>query len=142
MITLSKNRVKKFQSEVEKRSIKRKNCNGKQANNAIMKYLYEGEYCWASSCLGVINVEPDIQELNKFIMDCIHACDTGKKKVGGLGSVNNLPDRTILRGTGKNVSANRKKCGHIENYLSVGCLANNMKICKEVFDASVRNMKR
>lgn len=141
MITLSKNRVKKFQSEVEKRSIKRKNCNGKQANNAIMKYLYEGEYCWASSCLGVINVEPDIQELNKFIMDCIRACDTGKKKVGGLGSVNNLSDRTILRGTGKNVSANRKKGGHIENYLSVGCLSNDLKICKEVFEASVRNMK-
>ena len=91
--------------------------------------------------MGVINVEPDIQELNKFIMDCIRACDTGKKKVGGLGSVNNLSDRTILRGTGKNVSANRKKGGHIENYLSVGCLANNMKICKEVFDTTVRNMK-
>ena len=141
MITLSRNRVKKFQKEVEKRSIKRKKCSGKQAKRAIIKFLYEGEFSWSTSCLGVINVEPDIQELNKFIMDCIRACDTGNKKIGGLGSVNYLPDRTILRGRGRNVKANRDNIGYIENYLSVKCLSNDLKICKEVFDAAVRNMK-
>ena len=74
-------------------------------------------------------------------MDCIRACKTGKKKVGGLGSVNNLPDRTILRGKGRNVRANREKSGQIENYLSVGCLRNNLRINKEVFRTTVRNMK-
>lgn len=141
MITLSRNRVKKFQKEIEKRSIKRKNCTSNQARRAIIKYLYEGKFCWASSCLGTINVEPDIQELNKFIMDCIRACETGKKKIGGLGSVNNLQDRTILRGKGKNVKANRSKTGYIENYLSVKCLSNNIKMNVTIFEATVRNMK-
>ena len=141
MITLSKSRVKKFQKEIEKRSIDRKKCTGKQARNAIIRFLYEGEYNWASSCLSTINVVPDIQELNKFILDCIRACETGKKKVGGLGSVNHLPDRTILRGKGRNVTANREKTGQIENYLSVGCLRNNLRISKVVFETTVRNMK-
>lgn len=140
MITLSKNRVKKFQKEIESRSIKRK-CTGKQAKQAIIKYLYDGEFSWATSALSIINVEPDIQELNKFIMDCIRACDTGKKKIGGLGSVDNLSDRTILRGKGRNVAANRNKTGYIENYLSVGCLSNNLKMSKLIFEASVRSMQ-
>ena len=146
MITLSKTRVKKFQREIEKRTIdikkKRKNYTSKQARKSVIRFLYEGEFSWATSCLGVINVESDIQELNKFIMDCIRACDTGKLKVGGLGSVDYLPDRTILRGRGRNVKANREKTDkNIENYLSVGCLANDMKISKIVFNAAVRNMK-
>ena len=141
MITLSKNRVKKFQKEIESRSID-KNYTAKQARNAIFRYLYEGEYCWASSCLGTINVEKDINELNKFILDCIRACETGKKKIGGLGSVMDLPDRTILRGKGKNVKANRIRTDkEITKYLSVNCLSKDIKISKSVFEAVVRNMK-
>ena len=79
--------------------------------------------------------------MNKYIMDCIRACETGKKKIGGLGSVNNLPDRTILRGKGKNVKANRNKTGYIENYLSIGCLSNNLKMSRVIFEASVRSMQ-
>lgn len=141
MITLSKNRVKNFQKEIEKRSINRKKCTGLQAKRAIIKYLYDGDFNWATSCLGTINVEKDIQELNKFIIDCIRACDTGKKKIGGLGSTNNLDDRTILRGKGKNVRANRNKTGYIEDYLSVGCLSNNLKMSHELYEVSIRNMK-
>ena len=141
MITLSKNRLKKFQKEIESRSIK-KNYTAKQARNAIFRYLYEGEYCWASSCLGTINVEKDINELNKFILDCIRACETGKKKIGGLGSVMDLPDRTILRGKGKNVKSNRNRTDkEITKYLSVNCLSKDIKISKSVFEAVVRNMK-
>lgn len=146
MITLSKTRVKKFQKEIKKRSVDRKkkykNYTGNQACKAIIRYLYEGDFCWASSCLGTVNVEPDLQELNKFILDCIRACDTGKLKVGGLGSVNNLTDRTILRGRGRNVTANRNKTDKgIENYMSVKCLSNNLKMSKVIFEATVRNMK-
>lgn len=145
MITLSKNRVKKFQKEVEKRSInikkKHKNFTSNQARKRIVSFLYEGEYNWASSCLGVINVQHDIDELNKFIMDCIRACDTGKLKLGGLGSATNLEDRTILRGRGRNVRANREKTGRIENYITVGCLSNNMKMSPIIFEVTVRNMK-
>mgnify|MGYP004473740451 CR=1 FL=1 len=144
-ITLSGRRVKKFQKEIEARSIDRKKKNqkytAKAAKNSIIHYLYEGEHCWATSCLGTVNVESDLDELNKFIMDCIRACDTGKLKVGGLGTTNNLPNKTILRGKGRNVSANKAKTGHIENYLSLKCMSNNLKICKPVFMASVKTMR-
>lgn len=141
MITLSKGRVKSFQKEIEKRTIKKRNINGRQARQNVINYLYKGEFNWATSCLGTINVQKDIDELNKFIMDCIRACETGKKKIGGLGSVDNLLDRTILRGTGKNVTANRLKTEKkIENYLTIGCLSKDYKISKVVYEAAVRAM--
>lgn len=140
MITLSKNRVKNFQKEIEKRTIKNRNINAEQARRNVIDYLYKGDYNWASSCLGTINVEKDINEMNKFIMDCIRACATNKRKIGGLGSVNDMPDATIIRGVGKNVKANRQKTGYIENYLSVGCLAKDIKISKTVFAAAVRGI--
>ena len=141
MITLSKERVDKFKKEVRRRSVDRRYCTAKKARIAINKFLYEGEYNFATSCLATMNVESDIQELNKFIMDCIRACGTGKKKVGGIGSVNHLSDGTILRGKGRHVRANREKTGRIENYLSMQCLANNIKISKAVFETTVRDMK-
>lgn len=142
MITLSKNRVKKFQKEIENRTIKKKNINGERARKAIIRYLYEGEYNFATSCLGVINIEKDLDELNKFIIDCIRACETGKKKIGGLGSVDYLEDRTILRGKGKNVTSNRNKTDkNIENYLSMKCLSNDLKMNKTVFEAAIRSIK-
>lgn len=141
MITLSKGRVKNFQKEIEKRTINKKKISSKQARINVVDYLYKGEFSWATSCLGTINVQKDIDELNKFIMDCIRACETGKKKIGGLGSVDNLSDRTILRGTGKNVTSNRNKTKDIiDNYLTVGCLSKNYKISKVVYEAAVRAM--
>ena len=141
MITLSRNRVKNFQKEIEKRTIRKRNITANQAKRSVINYLYKGEYNWSSSCLPVINVKKDIDELNKFIMDCIRACETGKRKIGGLGSVDNLPDHTILRGTGRNVSSNRKKTNKtIENYLSVGCLEKDYKISRVIFEAAIRGL--
>lgn len=152
MITLSKNRVKKLQKEIENLTIKKvkqgKRITGKQAKNAINRYLYEGKFCWATSCLGTINVEKDILELTKFINDCIRVCEVwakeGKKKtkIGGLGSVNNLDDRTIIRGKGKDVKYIREHTSkYIDNYVTLGCLSKNIKISKVVFEATVRGMK-
>ena len=151
MITLSKNRVKKFQKEICKRTIDKPNITFNQARINVVKYLYNGEYCWATSCLGTVNCKQDLVEMNKFIMDCLRACkvrETKKRKskisiskIGGLGVVTNLEDRTILRGTGKNVTANRDKTDkYIENYLTMGCLSNAMKINKAVYGACVRSM--
>lgn len=151
LITLSKNRVKKFQKEIVSRTLNRPNVTAKQAKLNIINYLYQGEYCWATSCLGTINCKPDIDEMNKFIMDCLRACEVrqGKKhrgkigisKIGGLGVVANLPDRTIVRGTGKNVRSNRNKTEPmIENYLSMGCLANAIKIGKQIYAACVNSV--
>lgn len=151
MITLSKNRVKKFQKEIVSRTLNKPNITERQAKENIINYLYRGEYCWATSCIGTVNVKPDIDEMNLFIMDCLRAVKVREKskrkgkisinRIGGLGVVTDLPDRTILRGTGKNVTSNRNKTDkRIENYLTMGCLSNAMKMDKVIFDACVRSI--
>ena len=151
MITLSKNRVKKFQKEIVSRTLNKPNITFEQARKNIINYLYTGDYCWATSCLGTVNCQHDIDEMNKFIMDCLRAVKVresqkrkGKisiNKIGGLGVVTDLPDRTILRGAGKNVTANRNKTNkYIENYLSMGCLVNAMQMNKVIYEACVRSM--
>ena len=142
-ITLSKNRLKSFQKEIEKRTIKSKNITPKRAINQVNSYLYKGDgtYSWATSVLPIINVEKDIDTLNQFVMDALRACVTKKKKIGGLGSVNDREDYTILRGTGKNVAANRKKTEkEIENYLSIRCMQNALLTRRAVYETLVRSM--
>ena len=142
-ITLSKNRVKSFQKEIEARTINERNITPTRALNKVNAYLYKGDgkYSWATSVLPIINVQKDIDELNDFVMDCLRAVETGKKKIGGLGSVNDKDDYTILRGTGKNVKANRQKTGkEIKGYLSIKCMQNSLLTRKAVYETLVRNM--
>ena len=142
-ITLSKNRLKSFQKEIEARTIKQRNITMKRAINQVNSYLYKGDgkYSWATSVLPIINVKKDVETLNTFVMDCLRACATKKKKIGGLGSVNDREDYTILRGVGKNVTANRHKTDkEIENYLSIGCMQNALLTRRAVYDTLVRSM--
>ena len=142
-ITLSKNRVKSFQKEIEKRTIKQRNITLKRAINQVNSYLYKGDgtYSWATSVLPIINVEKDIETLNQFVMDALRACATGKKKIGGLGSVNDRKDYTVLRGTGKNVTANRRKTPkEIDGYLSIACMRNAILTRHAVYETLVRSM--
>lgn len=142
-ITLHKGRLKTFQKEIEKRTIKCKNNTLKGAINQVNSYLYkgDGQYSWATSVLPIINVEKDIETLNAFVMDALRACATGKKKIGGLGSVNDRDDYTILRGTGKNVSANRSKTTkEIDGYLSIHCMQNALLTRRAVYETLVRSM--
>lgn len=142
-ITLSKNRVKSFQKEIESRTIKQRNITPTRALNQVNSYLYKGDgtYSWATSVLPIINVQKDIDELNEFVMDCLRAVQTGKKKIGGLGSVNDKDDYTILRGVGKNVRANRQKTEkEIEGYLSIRCIQNALLSRRAVYETLVRNM--
>ena len=142
-ITLSKTRLKTFQKEIEKRTIKSKNITPKRAINQVNAYLYKGDgtYSWATSVLPIINVQKDIDTLNEFVLDALRACATNKKKIGGLGSVNDREDYTILRGVGKNVSANRAKTSkEIENYLSMRCMQNALLTRRAVYETLVRSM--
>lgn len=142
-ITLSKSRVKSFQKEIEARTIKQRNISMKRALNKVQSYLYKGDgkFSWATSVLPIINIQKDIDTLNTFIMDAIRACATNKKKIGGLGSVNDKEDYTILRGTGKNVTANKNKTDkEIEGLLSLGCMRNALLTNRAVFDTLVRQM--
>lgn len=142
-ITLHKGRVKTFQKEIEARTIKQRNISAKRAINQVNSYLYKGDgrYSWATSVLPIINVQKDIDELNEFVLDAIRACATGKKKIGGLGSVNDRDDYTILRGTGKNVAANRRKTEkEIDGFLSICCMQNALLTNRQVYDTLVRIM--
>jgi hypothetical protein len=91
--------------------------------------------------LPIINVDKDIETLNQFVMDAIRACATNKKKIGGLGSVNDKEDYTILRGTGRNVAANRTKTEkEIDGYMSIGCMRNAILTNRAAYDTLVRSM--
>lgn len=142
-ITLSSTRVKNFQKEIAARTIKQRNISMAKAVNAVNDFLYkgDGQYSWATSVLPIINVERDIEILNLYVMDALRACATQKKKIGGLGSVNDQPDHTILRGTGKNVTANRQKTSkEIEGFLTLGCMRNAILTRRAVYDTLVRCM--
>jgi hypothetical protein len=142
-ITLSKSRVKSFQKEIESRTIKKCKLSLTNAVNSVNNYLYKGDgkYSWATSVLPIINVEKDIETLNAFVMDALRACATKKKKIGGLGSVSDKDDYTILRGTGKNVTSNRHKTEkEIEGYLTIACMQNAILTSRPVYEALVRSM--
>jgi hypothetical protein len=143
MITLSKSRVKSFQKEIEARTIKQRKTSLTKAVNSVNNYLYkgDGQYSWATSVLPIINVDKDIETLNSFVMDSLRACATKRRKIGGLGSVNDRDDYTILRGTGKNVTANRLKTEkEIVGYLTLGCMQNAILTSRPVYEALVRSM--
>lgn len=142
-ISLSKGRIKSFQKEIQARTIKKRNIGPRRAINAVNNYLYvgDGQHSWATSVLPVINSEHDIDELNKFVMDCIRGVMTGKKKTGGLGYANHLPEGVVLRGTGKNVRANEEKTQkEIEGYFSLRCMRNALLTNRNAYDALVRIM--
>lgn len=139
-ISLSKNRLKTFQREIETRTIRNPKTTLRKAINAVNRYLYkgDGEHSWATQILPVVNVKSDIHELDKFVMDCLRAVSTGKKKVGGLGYVATKPDGCVQRGIGRNVKANRLKTGKdIEGYMTISCMQNAMVISREVYKTLV-----
>ena len=142
-ITLSKSRVKTFQKEIEARTIKQREISMRRAINQVNNYLYKGDgkYSWATLVLPIVNVDKDIETLNAFVMDAIRSCATNKKKIGGLGSVNDKPDYTILRGTGKNVSANRSKTEkEIDGFFTLSCMQNALRTSRSVYETLVRMM--
>lgn len=142
-ISLSKSRVKDFQKEIENRTIKKRNTTKTKAINSVNRYLYKGDgkYSWATSVLPIINVQKDVDTLNEFVMDCIRAAETGKKKIGGLGCVIDKGNYTILRGTGRNVKANKIKTEKdIEGYKSIRCMQNALNYSRPLYDTLVREM--
>lgn len=142
-ISLSSTRIKTFQKEIEKRTIKKRDNTMVKAVNAVNRYLYKGygEFSWATQVLPVINVREDVEKLNTFVMDCIRAVGTGKRKVGGLGYVKTQAVGCIDRGRGRNVRANREKTeGEIKGYLTIGCMQNAMKTRRAAYNTLVASL--
>ena len=80
-ISMSNSRIKKFQKEIEARTVKAKTKgkDGKwhgvsfaRALNQVNRYLYHGDgqgHSWATGILGVVNVRQDIDTRNAVVMD-------------------------------------------------------------------------
>lgn len=111
--------------------------------NDVNRYLYHGngEYSWATQVLPVINVKKDIQTLTIFLIDCLRAVVTGKKKVGGLGYIANKSDGCIERGIGRNVTANRIKTDKIfSGFFTIGCMQNALLTSKDAYKTLVSSL--
>ena len=141
-ISLSSTRIKTFQNEIEKRTIKKRDATFRRAVNAVNRYLYKGngEFSWATQILPIVNVRKDLNELNKFVMDCLRGVQTGKSKVGGLGYVRSQTDGCVCRGLGRNVKANRAKVERIDGYLSLGCMQNAIRTSRAVYNTLVMQL--
>lgn len=142
-ISLSKSRIKTFQKEIEKRTIRNRATSFKRALREINNYLYKGngKHSWATQILPVVNVKSDINVLNNFVMDCLRAVQTHKTKVGGLGYVSEQSNGCITRGTGRNVKMNRRKTDDdIEGYLSLGCMQNAITTRRAVYNTLVMSL--
>lgn len=147
-ISLSSTRIKSFQREIETRTIKRPA--GKptgtvtQALNRVNRYLYRGDgqgHSWSTQVLPIVNVRKDIDTMNAFVMDCLRAVYTGKTKLGGLGYDKQGREGCIVRGKGRNVTANRRKTGDdIGGYLSLGCMQNALRTSKAAYESLVRSL--
>lgn len=142
MISLSSSRIKTFQKEIESRTIDRKGISVLKAIGNVNRYLYKGngKHSWATGILPVVNARSDIDELNKFVMDCIRATQTGKKKIGGLGYVSSKTDGCIARGRGRNVLSNRIKTDALTGYISLWCMAKVIKTRRAVYDTIVAGL--
>lgn len=142
-ISLSHNRIKAFQKEIQARTIKMKGATFTKAKNAVNKYLYRGngEFSWATQVLPIINVEADIQTLSVYVLDCLRAVITGKDIVGGLGYIDTQEDGCIRRGLGANVKANRNKTEKkFKDFLTIGCMRKALLTDKAAYDTLVASM--
>lgn len=152
-ISLSATRIKKFQKEIEGCTFKHramhtfrgvKPWTSERALNAVNRYLYHGDgqgHSWATQVLGVVNVKQDIDTMNAFVMDAMRAVHTGKHKIGGLGYDKQGKTGCVVRGKGRNVSANRRKTGDtIDGYLTLGCMQNALRTSRAAYDTLVRSL--
>lgn len=139
-ISLSSTGIKNFQKAIEEATIKHKKISYDSALHKVYRVLYKGynDFSWATRVLRTINVPHDIEVLNGFVLDCLRAVQTGKKKVGGLGYVRDQKDGCIARVTGRNVKANKQKIPELLGYYTIACMQNNLRTSKGLYNAIVR----
>lgn len=141
-ISISRRRLKTFQQEIMKRTIKQKHISLEKAVNSVNRYLYKGngEYAWAQQILSIINTQEDLDVMNCYVMDCLRAVQTGKKKLGGLGYVPTNPT-VVVRNPGRNVSSNMKKTEkEIKGYYSLGTMRDALVTNKNSYNTLVMQM--
>lgn len=145
-ISMSKGRLKTFQKEIDKRTIKAnggRGCSYDKAINQVNNYLYKGngEYSWSSQVLPIINVEEDIDMMNRFIMDRLRACITGKRKLPGLGykpiGMVGVVDYPHQGNVGNNLRITPKE---LDRYMSLECMRKALLTSREAYDVLIMQM--
>ena len=139
-VSLSSGRIKKFQQTAER--IVRKAKSAESALRRVNSWLYKGngEHSWATLVLPVVNCKADLDTLNAYVMDCIRAAKTGKRRIGGLGWARNGSDGCIVRGRGRHVAANWSNMPRIDGYMTIGCMHRALKASRAAYEAIVRLM--
>lgn len=139
-ISLSGNGIKKFQKAIKEVTLDNRDTTYESALHAVYRALYKGYdgHSWATRVLRVVNVPHDLIVLNGYVMDCLRAVKTGKRKVGGLGYVREQKNGCITRGTGRNVRANKEKVPTLEGYYTITCMANNLRTSRDMFETIIR----
>ena len=141
--------ISNIKKEIEKITIKHNdNISQDKIINKINAHLYKNftvnnkrAFGWGEYFLTTVNVEKDIRIIDEWIKDCIRACKTGKKNVGGIGSVNNRYDYTMVRGKGKHVSSNLKKTEKIiKGYTSMVDMWKTINYSKDLYRVKARMM--
>lgn len=141
-ISLSETRIKKFQKEIERRTVNAGKTTPERALRSVLQFLYvgDGEFSWATQVLRTCNVQRDLDLLNAFTMDCLRAVETGRKKIGGLGYLKGGREGCIFRGKGADVKGNRNRTGHIQGYRSLRYMQNALRAGSSVYGTIIRTM--
>lgn len=114
--------------------------------NYKLYFSYERDhkvFGWAEYFFRTINIKEDIKVVDFWIRDALRAKETGKRKIGGLG-VSNCKQKGILRGTGKNVTSNRKKTEHLledNGYVSMSMLYDLYNLDRNVYKAYLKGVE-
>lgn len=145
-ISLSSSRIKKIQEGIEAVTTRDRKATPGKALRAVNRLLYGSGAAtgrsWAMQVLPTVNVRKDIDTLNGYILDCLRAVETGRRRVGGLGYVSGQAEGCIARGRGRNVASNRERTrGRIEGYLSLGCMWEALRKGRGVYDALLSTLE-
>lgn len=154
-ITLSKRRIKELQKNIMKATLSKKYISSKEAIRNVYRILYGtgDSFSWATSCLGTINIEEDLIEIDNFIKDSIRACmireklpykkrkKIAVKEIGGLSSNISLDNKTVERAKGTSVKRWKNNTPEtIEGYISLNCMSKLYNDCKSLYNAKVREL--
>lgn len=151
-ISLSKNRLKKFVQSIKAITVWKtlKPVSEKELRKMIReinKFLYLGYsqngkmYGWTQNAFSIITSEQDIAEIDKWVKDLLRGMLTGKHRIGGIGSIDNQKEYAVVRGRGRNVSANLDKVDEDRlrelGYVSMVHMYRCFHISRELFENQV-----
>lgn len=146
-ITISPNRLKKFQKEIDDRTIRQKKsakgnwhiADYKNAVKSVIRFLYvgDGRHSWGSQLLPIVNVESDIRAMSIFILDRLRACKTGKTTLNGIGFNNGRVEYIAKGCCGKNLEKTDK---NLKDFKSLVQMWKAIRICPAVYRAEVNEL--